>query len=65
MTSILNALFGNWRTTLSGVITAVGTYLLTQPGAWSVVGQVLMAVGALGLGVNSKDASTGSPALKP
>ena len=65
MTPIVNALFGNLRTTLGGCIAAVGTYLAGQPGGWSVVGQVLMALGTFLIGAFGKDATTGSPALPP
>jgi Na+/phosphate symporter len=65
MSNLMNSLFGNPRTTLAGIVGAIGAYLITQPGAWGVVGQILMGLGALFLGVNSKDAAVGSSGLKP
>jgi len=65
MNNLVNSLFGNPRTTLAGVVGAIGAYLITQPGAWGVVGQILLGLGALFLGVNGKDAAVGSSGLTP
>jgi hypothetical protein len=65
MSAIINSLFGNWKTTIAGVIGAIGAYLSTQPGGWGVVGQVLAALGLFLIGAAAKDGTTGSPALKP
>lgn len=50
----------NWKTTLGGILAAVGTYLAnSQTGALNVVGQILNIVGVLLLGgaaVDSKKA---------
>ena len=62
MQSIVNALFGNWKTTLVGVLTAVATYLGQQgnPG-WQMASYALLAL----LGMLAKDSTTGSTALPP
>jgi hypothetical protein len=41
----------NWKTTLGGVLAAVGTYLMnSQTGVLNVVGQIMNIVGMLLLG---------------
>ena len=46
----------NWKTTLGGVIAAVGTYLTnSQVGMLNVVGQVLNIIGVLLLGGAAAD----------
>lgn len=58
MSAIFSSLFANPKTTLGGVLNAVGIYLAGQPGAWAIAGQVLMAVGTLIIGAAAKDAAT-------
>lgn len=65
MNAIFNSLFGNWKTTLAGAISAVGAYLSTQPGGWAIVGQILAALGVFLIGASAKDGSVGSKALPP
>lgn len=45
----------NWKTTVAGIIAAVGTYLQTQTGWLQVAGQVISAVGLLLLGHSASD----------
>lgn len=48
----------NWKTTLSGIVAAVGTVLLgSEDENWRHVGQIVMAAGALLLGVTARDAN--------
>ena len=64
----MNALFGNWRTSLLGAISGAATYLLVGPGAsfpstkqdWMafIAGLVQAVWGAL-----QKDSATGSKAV--
>lgn len=61
MSAILNALFGNWKTTLLGAAAAVATYLQGQGGTWSIVAAALLFL----LGSVAKDSTTGSAALPP
>jgi urea transporter len=47
----------NWKTTLGGILAAVGSYLVSsQAGVLHVVGQVFSFVGTLLLGVAASDA---------
>lgn len=55
---MIKSLFGNPLTTLGGVLMAVGVYLAGQPGAWGVVGQVLLGIGGLLTGGAAQDART-------
>lgn len=49
----------NWKTTLGGVIAAVGTYLTnSQVGVLNIVGQILNIVGVLLLGGAAADFKT-------
>ena len=49
----------NWKTTLGGVLAAVGSYLVNSQTGWvNVLGQVCQAVGLFFLGASAKDAST-------
>jgi hypothetical protein len=52
----------NWKTTLFGVLGAVGTYLATQPGWLGTVGSVLVAVSSALLGYFAADAKPALPA---
>jgi uncharacterized membrane protein (UPF0136 family) len=61
MAAILNALFGNWKTTLLGAAAAVATYLQGQGSTWSVVAAAILFL----LGTFAKDSTTGSQALPP
>ena len=45
----------NWKTTLGGIIAAVGTYFQSQEGWQHIIGQVLSAVGLLLLGHSATD----------
>lgn len=46
----------NWKTTLGGVLAAIGSFLVnSQTGALGVVGQILQAVGLFFLGAAAKD----------
>lgn len=65
MSQIANSLFGNWKTTAAGAISALGAYLATQPGGWGIIGQILTALGVFLIGAAAKDGTTGSPALPP
>lgn len=49
----------NWKTTLFGAITALGTYLSTTDDAITkVAGQILVVLGPVLLGLFAKDATT-------
>jgi hypothetical protein len=49
----------NWKTTLGGLLAALGSYLTnSQTGALQVVGQVAQAIGLFLLGAVAQDAST-------
>jgi hypothetical protein len=45
----------NWKTTLGGVIAAIGTYFQSQQGWQNVLGQVMSAIGLLILGNSAAD----------
>lgn len=45
----------NYKTTICGILAAVGTYLQTQTGWLQVTGQVLSAVSIFLLGASAKD----------
>lgn len=46
----------NWKTTLGGVLAAVGTYLVnSQTGVLNIVGQACSFVGLLLMGYHSVD----------
>lgn len=45
----------NWKTTLFGAITALGTFLATQDGITAVVGQALAVLGPILFGLFAKD----------
>ena len=61
MTAIVNALFGNWKTTLLGAAAALATYFQGQGGTWAIVGAALLFL----FGAVSKDSTTGSQAVAP
>ena len=46
----------NLRTTIGGILAAVGGYLVTQTGVEHLVGQVLQAIGIFFLGYSAQDA---------
>jgi len=46
----------NLRTTIGGILAAVGGYLVTQTGDLHLVGQILQAVGIFFLGYSAQDA---------
>ena len=46
----------NLRTTLGGILAAIGGYLVTQEGTLHLVGQILQAVGVFFLGYSAQDA---------
>lgn len=46
----------SWKTTLGGILLAIGGYFITQDFAFAdIIGQVLNAVGALLLGTMARD----------
>ena len=45
----------NYKTTICGIVAAIGTYLQTQSGTLQVVGQILSAVSLFLLGASAKD----------
>ena len=46
----------NWKTTLGGVLAAIGTYLTnSQTGVLNVIGQIMSIVGTLLLGTAAAD----------
>ena len=58
---------GNPRTTVMGTVAAFGTFVVaTCPNAkGQALGQILIAVGTLGVGLFARDAATPSAALPP
>ena len=51
----------NWKTTVAGVLAAVGQYLVnSQTGFLNILGQVMSAVGLLLLGHSAIDAKSAS-----
>ena len=48
----------NWKTTVGGLLAAVGSYLINSQTGWlQVVGQVAQAVGLFFLGAVAQDAT--------
>ena len=48
----------NWKTTIGGLLAAVGSFLVNSQTGWlQVVGQVCQAVGLFFLGASAQDAS--------
>lgn len=45
----------NWKTTLFGALTALGTYLATQDGITAMIGQSLTVLGPVLFGLFAKD----------
>lgn len=45
----------NWKTTLGGIIAAIGTYFQSQEGVQQIIGQVLSAIGLILLGHSASD----------
>jgi hypothetical protein len=49
----------NWKTTVGGILAAVGSYLVnTQLGVLNVVGQIMQVVGIFLVGAAAQDAPT-------
>jgi hypothetical protein len=49
----------NWKTTLGGVLAAIGAYIVnSQTGVLNLVGQICQAVGLFFLGVSAQDQSS-------
>jgi hypothetical protein len=49
----------NWKTTIGGILAAVGSYLVnSQTGVLQIVGQVCQAIGLFFLGASAQDAKT-------
>jgi hypothetical protein len=47
----------NWKTTIGGLLAAVGSYLVnTQIGVLNVVGQIMQVVGIFLVGATAQDA---------
>lgn len=55
---MINALFGNWKTTLFGAIGAVAIYLQSRDGAWNAIGSLAVLL----LGIAAKDSGAAPPA---
>lgn len=48
----------NWKTTVGGILAAVGSFLVNSQTGWlNVVGQVAQAIGLFFLGASAKDAA--------
>ena len=45
----------NWKTTIAGIIGAIGVYLQTQTGWLQIAGQLLSGVGMILLGHSAAD----------
>ena len=50
----------NYKTTICGLLAAIGTYLQTQQGVLQVVGQIMSAVSLFLLGAAAKDSGSAS-----
>ena len=47
----------NWKTTIGGILAAVGSYLVnTQVGVLNVVGQIAQVIGIFLVGLTAQDA---------
>jgi hypothetical protein len=47
----------NWKTTLGGILAAVGSYLVNSQTGWiNVVGQVMQVIGIFLVGATAQDA---------
>lgn len=47
----------NWKTTVGGILAAIGSYLVnSQVGVLNVVGQIMQVVGIFLVGVTAQDA---------
>jgi hypothetical protein len=56
----------NWKTTVAGILGAVGAYLISQPDpVLHTIGQILVVVAPILLGVAAKDASVSGNGKKP
>lgn len=68
MNNVLNSTFGNWRTTLFGVLNALMTFFLLGPGANGMPQNrqewfgLIGAIGQIVWGSVMKDGATGSKA---
>jgi len=48
---------GNWKTTLGGILAAVGSYLVNdESGVLNLIGQILQAAGLFLVGYSAQDA---------
>lgn len=45
----------NWKTTIGGIVAAIGTYFQSQEGWQQILGQVLSAIGLILLGHSAAD----------
>ena len=63
----MNSIFGNWQTTLIGVIAAMANYFVNLGTALPTTGKewgiAMFSAFLAGIGILAKDASTGSKAL--
>ena len=51
----------NWKTTVGGLLAALGSYLVNSQTGWlGVVGQIAQAIGLFFLGTSAADASAKS-----
>lgn len=49
-------MLANWKTTIGGILAAVGSYLVnSQTGVLNLVGQIAQAVGLFFLGLSAQD----------
>ena len=48
----------NWKTTVGGILAAIGSYLVNSQTGWlQVLGQVCQAIGLFFLGASAQDAT--------
>lgn len=48
----------NWKTTLGGILAAIGQYLINSEAGWlNIAGQVISGIGLLLLGAAAQDSS--------
>jgi mannose/fructose/N-acetylgalactosamine-specific phosphotransferase system component IID len=59
LTKKLNIMKANWKTTIGGILAAVGSYLVnSQTGILNLVGQVAQVIGIFLVGAMAQDAAS-------
>lgn len=59
LTKKLNIMNANWKTTVGGVLAAVGSYLVnSQTGTLNLIGQISQVIGIFLIGAMAQDAAS-------